>query len=148
MNILVINGPNLNLLGTREPSIYGNETLDEIMAWLENSIEGSKHSFKFYQSNSEGEIINNEKVLADLKNIPEKVDIVDVFRPSKETPGIANQAKAIGSKVLWLQYGIHSDEAKEIAASSDMEFISNRCIKQEYQKIFQKSNPVFPALKK
>ena len=58
MNILVINGPNLNLLGTREPSIYGNETLDEIMAWLENSIEGSKHSFKFYQSNSEGEIIN------------------------------------------------------------------------------------------
>ena len=59
MNILVINGPNLNLLGTREPSIYGNETLDEIMAWLENSIEGSKHSFKFYQSNSEGEIINS-----------------------------------------------------------------------------------------
>ena len=58
MNILVINGPNLNLLGIREPSIYGNETLDEIMAWLENSIEGSKHSFKFYQSNSEGEIIN------------------------------------------------------------------------------------------
>ena len=106
--------------------------------------------YKVYPINpfAEGEIINNEKVLADLKNIPEKVDIVDVFRPSKETPGIANQAKAIGSKVLWLQYGIHSDEAKEIAASSDMEFISNRCIKQEYQKIFQKSNPVFPALKK
>ena len=61
--------------------------------------------YKVYPINpfAEGEIINNEKVLADLKNIPEKVDIVDVFRPSKETPGIANQAKAIGSKVLWLQ---------------------------------------------
>ena len=82
-----------------------------------------------------------------LKNVPEKIDIVDVFRPSKETPGIAKQAKEIGSKVLWLQYGIHSDEAKAIAESSNMEFISNRCIKQEYQKIFQKSNPVFPALK-
>ena len=93
------------------------------------------------------EIVNNEKVLADLKNVPEKIDIVDVFRPSKETPGIAQQAKEIGSKVLWLQYGIHSDEAKAIAESSNMEFISNRCIKQEYQKIFQKSNPVFPALK-
>ena len=105
--------------------------------------------YKVYPINpfAEGEIVNNEKVLADLKNVPEKIDIVDVFRPSKETPGIAQQAKEIGSKVLWLQYGIHSDEAKAIAESSNMEFISNRCIKQEYQKIFQKSNPVFPALK-
>ena len=105
--------------------------------------------YKVYPINpfAEGEIVNNEKVLADLKNVPEKIDIVDVFRPSKETPGIAQQAKEIGSKVLWLQYGIHSDEAKAITESSNMEFISNRCIKQEYQKIFQKSNPVFPALK-
>ena len=58
MNILVINGPNLNLLGVREVSIYGQESLDEIMAWLENSIDGVKHNFKFYQSNSEGELIN------------------------------------------------------------------------------------------
>ena len=105
--------------------------------------------YKVYPINpfAEGEIVNNEKVLADLKNVQEKIDIVDVFRPSKETPGIAKLAKEIGSKVLWLQYGIHSDEAKAIAESSNMEFISNRCIKQEYQKIFQKSNPVFPALK-
>ena len=105
--------------------------------------------YKVYPINpfAEGEIVNNEKVLADLKNVPEKIDIVDVFRPSKETPIIAQQAIEIGSKVLWLQYGIHSDEAKSIAESSNMEFISNRCIKQEYQKIFQKSNPVFPALK-
>lgn len=58
MNILVINGPNLNLLGVREISIYGQESLDEIMAWLENSTDGVKHNFKFYQSNSEGELIN------------------------------------------------------------------------------------------
>ena len=58
MNILVINGPNLNLLGMREVHIYGNESLDEIMAWLENSIDGLNHHFKFYQSNSEGELIN------------------------------------------------------------------------------------------
>ena len=52
-----------------------------------------------------------------------------------------------GTKVLWLQYGIHSDEAKVIADKENIEFISNRCIKQEYQKLFQKSNPVFPVLK-
>jgi len=58
MNILVINGPNLNLLGTRKPEIYGTETLEELMMWLENSTESADHNFKFYQSNHEGEIID------------------------------------------------------------------------------------------
>ena len=58
MNILVINGPNLNLLGEREPDIYGDETLDELMMWFENSTFGRNHNFKFYQSNHEGEIID------------------------------------------------------------------------------------------
>jgi len=59
MNILVINGPNLNLLGTRQRDIYGDDTLDELMMWLENSPEAAGHSFKFYQSNHEGEIIDS-----------------------------------------------------------------------------------------
>ena len=58
MNILVINGPNLNLLGERERKIYGEETLEELMMWLENSPECVKHNFKFYQSNHEGDIID------------------------------------------------------------------------------------------
>ena len=58
MNILVINGPNLNLLGNREPEIYGADTLEELMMWLETSPSGSDHSFKFFQSNHEGEIID------------------------------------------------------------------------------------------
>ena len=58
MNVLVINGPNLNLLGTREPEIYGYETLEELMMWLENCPEAINHEFKFYQSNHEGEIID------------------------------------------------------------------------------------------
>ena len=58
MNILVINGPNLNLLGMRKPEIYGTETLEELMMWLENCTEAKGHKFKFYQSNHEGEIID------------------------------------------------------------------------------------------
>ena len=58
MNIIVINGPNLNLLGEREPNIYGSESLEELMLWLEKSPTGSGHSFKFFQSNHEGEIID------------------------------------------------------------------------------------------
>ena len=59
MNILVINGPNLNLLGTREPEIYGTDTLKELMMWLETNPISSDQSFKFYQSNHEGEIIDS-----------------------------------------------------------------------------------------
>ena len=58
MNILVVNGPNLNLLGERNRDIYGENTLEELMMWLETSAGGKKHSFKFYQSNHEGTIID------------------------------------------------------------------------------------------
>ena len=96
---------------------------------------------------AEGEIINGETVVASLEKISEKIDIVDIFRPSKEAPGIANEAIKIGSKVLWLQYGIENEEAKKIAKSAKIKYVSNKCIKQEYQRLFQKSNPVFPVLK-
>ena len=94
-----------------------------------------------------GEIINGEPMVESLDKIKEEIDIVDVFRPPNEAEGIAKQAIQKWTKVLWLQYGIHSDEAKAIADKENVEFISNRCIKQEYQKLFQKSNPVFPVLK-
>ena len=58
MKISIINGPNLNLLGTREPSVYGTDTLKELMMWLETNPVSADHSFKFYQSNHEGEIID------------------------------------------------------------------------------------------
>ena len=96
---------------------------------------------------AEGEIINGEKVVTSLEKISEPIDIVDIFRPSKETPGIANEAVKIGSKVLWLQYGIQNEEAEKIAENAKIEYVSNKCIKQEYQRLFQKSNPVFPVLK-
>ena len=96
---------------------------------------------------AEGEIINGETVVDSLEKISEPVDIVDIFRPSKETPGIANEAVKIGSKVLWLQYGIENEESKKIAESAKIQYVSNKCIKQEYQRLFQKANPVFPVLK-
>ena len=96
---------------------------------------------------AKGEIINGEAVVNDIEDITIPVDIVDVFRPSKETPDIAKKAAKIGSKVLWLQYGIHNEDAKKISENSKMQYVSDKCIKQEYQKIFEKSNPVFPVLR-
>ena len=94
-----------------------------------------------------GEIINGETVVANLKEISVPIDIVDVFRPSKEAPGIAEQAINIETKVLWLQYGIQNEDAEKIADNANIHYISNKCIKQEYQRLFLKSNPVFPVLK-
>jgi predicted CoA-binding protein len=94
-----------------------------------------------------GEIIHGEAVVANLKEISVPIDIVDVFRPSKEAPGIAEQAVNIQTKVLWLQYGIQNEEAEKIANTANIHYVANKCIKQEYQKLFQKMNPVFPVLK-
>ena len=94
-----------------------------------------------------GEIIHGEKYFSKLEDIKIPIDIVNIFRPSNETPDLANEAVKIDAKVLWLQYGIKNDAAEKIALDAKMKYISNRCIKQDYQNIFQKVNPVFPALK-
>lgn len=56
MNILIINGPNLNLLGKREPTIYGNQSFDEYLSVLKEQFQ--EHNLSYFQSNIEGEIIN------------------------------------------------------------------------------------------
>ena len=96
---------------------------------------------------SEGENVNGEIIVAKLNDIKIPIDIVDVFRPSKEAPAIAEEAIKIGAKTFWLQYGIQNEEAKKIVESKNIFYIANKCIKQEYQRLFLKVNPVFPALK-
>ena len=69
-----------------------------------------------------------EKVYAKLTDIPEPVDVVDVFRPAEETPDIARDAVAIGAKVLWLQSGIANDEAEGIAEAAGLKVVMDRCM--------------------
>jgi len=95
---------------------------------------------------SSGKTIYGEAVFSKLEDINIPIDIVNVFRPSTETPIVAKQVVKIGAKVLWLQYGIQNHEAEEIIKSANITYISNKCIKQEYQRLFLKVNPVFPAL--
>ena len=95
---------------------------------------------------SVGKKINGETVFAKLEDITIPIDVVNVFRPSKEAPIFAEQTVKIGAKVLWLQFGIQNQKAQEIVESANITYIANRCIKQEYQKLFLKMSPVFPAL--
>ena len=96
---------------------------------------------------SVGEKVHGETIVAKLNDIKIPIDIVDVFRPSKEAPIIAKEAIKVGAKVLWLQYGIQNQEAGKIVETANISYIANKCIKQEYQRLFLKISPVFPALK-
>lgn len=83
----------------------------------------------------EGQEILGRRIYARLADIPRKVDVVDVFREASAAPDIAREAVAIGAKVLWLQLGIVSDEARIIAEDAGLEFVMNRCPKIEYGRL-------------
>ena len=107
-----------------------------------------KYGFKVIPVNprAKGEKILGEKVYAKITDINESVDIVDVFRPSKEVYEIAKDSVKIGAKVLWLQLGIRDENSKKLIEDNKMEYIENRCTKMEYQKHFLKIRQAFPAL--
>ena len=106
------------------------------------------YGFKVYPVNpsAKGEKILGEEVYAKITDINKDVDIVDVFRPSEEAYGIAQDAVKIGAKVLWLQLGIRDEEAKKLVEENKMEYIENKCTKMEYQKYFLKVRQAFPVL--
>ena len=107
-----------------------------------------KYGYKVIPVNpsAKGEKILGEEVFGKLDEIKIPIDIVDVFRPSKEAVEIAKDTVKIGAKVLWLQLGISSNEAKTIVETNNIDYVENRCTKMEYQKIFLKKVQAFPVL--
>ena len=77
------------------------------------------------------EEILGEKAYRSLLDIPDKIDIVDVFRPADEAPGIAEQAVQVKAGALWLQLGIVSPRAREIAEAAGLAYVEDRCIAVE-----------------
>ena len=106
------------------------------------------YGFKIYPVNpkAEGQKILGEDVCGKITDIKDKVDIVNVFRPSKEALDIAKDTINIKAKVLWLQLGIKNLEAKKLVEQKKIEYIENRCTKMEYQKPFLKVRQAFPVL--
>jgi predicted CoA-binding protein len=78
-----------------------------------------------------GKEILGETCYASLKDVPEQVDLVNVFRRSEYTPEVAEEAVQVGARTLWLQLGIYNEEAAEIARRGGLNVIMDRCIKVE-----------------
>ena len=109
-----------------------------------------QYGFKVFPVNpkAKGQKILGEEVYEKITDIKDTVDIVDVFRPSKEALDIAKDTVIIKAKVLWLQLGIKNEEAKKIVEENKIEYVEDRCTKMEYQKHFLKVRQAFPVLQK
>ena len=107
-----------------------------------------QYGYKVYPVNpsAKGQKILGEEVYAKITDIRENIDIVDVFRPSKEALGIAEDTIKIGAKVLWLQLGIRDVNARELVEKNHIHYVENKCTKMEYQKYFLKVRQAFPVL--
>ena len=95
-----------------------------------------EHGYRVIPVNPMYEEILGERCYKSLRDIPEKVDIVDCFRKSSEIPALAEDAIAIGARVLWMQLGVHSAEARTRAEAAGLEVIEDRCVKIEHGRFF------------
>ncbi|HEV8025941.1 MAG TPA: CoA-binding protein [Stellaceae bacterium] len=82
-----------------------------------------------------GQEILGEKVYGDLSEVPEKIDMVDIFRRSEAAPALVDQAIAKGAKVVWMQLGVRDDAAAAKAEAAGLKVVMNRCPKIEYSRL-------------
>ena len=104
-----------------------------VMKFLRNT------GYKVYPVNpvTDNKIIHGEPVYKKLTDIKDHVGIVNVFRPSEEAEEIAKQTIEIGANVLWLQLEIHNENAAKLVSQNKIYYLSNKCIKIEYDRLFK-----------
>ena len=94
------------------------------------------HGYRVIPVNPAYQEVLGEKCYASLKDVPEKVDMVDCFRKSEEIPALADDAIAIGAQCLWMQLGVVNDEAATRAQSAGLDVVMDRCVKIEHGRLF------------
>ena len=93
------------------------------------------HGYRIIPVNPRYDEVLGAKCYASLRGIPERVDLVDCFRRSEEIPAIAEDAIAIGAKVLWMQLGVVNREAAKRAIDAGLDVVMDRCVKIEHARI-------------
>ena len=95
-----------------------------------------EHGYRIIPVNPMYDEILGEKCFKSLREIPDPVDVVDCFRKSAEIPALAEDAIAIGAKVLWMQIGVQNDAARARAEAAGLDVVENRCVKIEHGRLF------------
>ena len=91
-----------------------------------------RHGYRVIPVNPREAVIFGERSYASLSEIPERVDVVDVFRAPDAVPAIAEEAVAAGARALWLQYGVISPVGAQIAVDGGLDVVMDRCLKVEH----------------
>lgn len=86
-----------------------------------------RRGFRIIPINPFADTLFGERVYRSLLQVPDRIDVVDVFRPAYEAPDVARQAVAIGAGALWLQLDIRSDEARLIAEAAGLDYVEDEC---------------------
>ena len=94
-----------------------------------------RHGWRIIPVNPHADGILGEPVYRTLGDVPEQIGLVNVFRPSDQTPKIARQAVAAGATALWLQLGIASPEARAIAEEAGLLYVEDRCLIIEQRRL-------------
>jgi predicted CoA-binding protein len=93
------------------------------------------HGYRVVPVNPNYEEVLGERCYPSVAAIPHTVDVVDCFRRADEMPALAREAVAKGAKVLWMQLGIHNDDAAAAADEAGLDVVANRCVKIEHARI-------------
>jgi len=94
-----------------------------------------RRGWRIIPVNPRGGTILGERAYPALAEVPEQVGLVDVFRPSRQAADIARQAVSAGASALWLQLGIASAQAREIAAAAGLLYVEDRCLLIEQRRL-------------
>ncbi len=96
----------------------------------------SQNGYNIIPVNPTADEILDKKCYHNVEDVPEQIDIVDVFRPSDQVLPIVQEAIKKKPKVIWLQEGIHNEEAEELARKEGIKVVFNRCMLAEHQRLF------------
>lgn len=96
-----------------------------------------EHGFNLIPVNPTAPEILGRKAYPDLLSIPQKVEVVQVFRPAEDVPPIVEQAIQIGAKVVWMQLGIINHEAARTAQDAGLQVVMDHCMRVEHRRLFR-----------
>jgi len=94
-----------------------------------------EHGYKIIPVNPKYKEVLGEPCYPDLKSIPEKIDVVDIFRKVDAIPGIVDEAISVGAGAVWMQLGLAHNESAEKARQAGLKVVMNKCMKIEHQRL-------------